>query len=427
VKNAARERIVALLQWACVACHMLDWSLNAELSSSAWLWAAALFVGLFLVRCIFAQGAQKVSREESSHRSVARGDEDSYSDPLRWAFLGKGARGPFLGNSTEPEASENDCCITKVIAMHRPTMQPWREATADYPYAWHLSGRKRLFEIRLQLRLKQIPKGKLHFGLTLGGYVHVGGAARQVQKALLAACRSIVGDLYHSSGDDPATCKGEVEPPTFVIPLWAFDQIVVSDPGDEPSLAGDLSTVGHRRTDGIAAYARKMRDVIDNISTDKVYTFCFWGVSQYLDCMRWEVCGVLPGLRIDFNKLCGAPPVYVAMYELPGVTEKEAEESAEKSEHKQKKADKDADKRHLPSRKRYYFNVAMWSEHKPPPSDIEGIPRLVDTKRTIAKKGKKIHPTERSGCLRVLHRTRCSRWIRVGRTIQGSGGQFFRL
>lgn len=30
------------------------------------------------------------------------------------------------------------------------------EAARDYPYAWHLHGRKRLWEIRVQMRLKQV-------------------------------------------------------------------------------------------------------------------------------------------------------------------------------------------------------------------------------------------------------------------------------
>jgi hypothetical protein len=45
----------------------------------------------------------------------------------------------------------------------------------------------------------------------------------------------------------------EVEPSTFVMPLWAFDQFVVSEVGEEPEITGDLSNVGMRRSDGLKA------------------------------------------------------------------------------------------------------------------------------------------------------------------------------
>lgn len=34
-------------------------------------------------------------------------------------------------------------------------LNEFAKATRDYPYAWHLHGRKRLWEIRVQMRLKQ--------------------------------------------------------------------------------------------------------------------------------------------------------------------------------------------------------------------------------------------------------------------------------
>lgn len=86
-----------------------------------------------------------------------------------------------------------------------------------------------------------------------------------------------------------------------------------------------------------------MNTAVKTLSTDKVYTFSFWGISQFLDCMAWEVN--FWGFRLDFNRLCGSAPVYVGMYEL----------------------DEDGkDRRHLASRKTYMWNVAMWSEEKPP-------------------------------------------------------------
>merc|ERR1719223_1351546 len=91
-----------------------------------------------------------------------------------------------------------------------------------------------------------------------------------------------------------------------------------------------------------------MDQVIREFSTDKVYTFCLWGVSKFLDVMRWEVVGgIIPGAKLDFNKLCGAPPVNISIYELDS-------------------SKAGTDKRHLTSYKRHLFKAAVWSTKSPP-------------------------------------------------------------
>lgn len=298
-----------------------------------------------------------------------------YTDPLRWSFLpssGGTGSGVLHANLPYVHEFENDFLNGKGLALHQPTHAKHLQATGEYPYSWHLSGRKRLWEIRLQMRFKQIPQSKVYFGLELGGYVPVSGFARRVQQALVKMVRAAVGDdFYHSSGDNPARTAGECEPPTFVMPLWAFDQFVVSEIGEEPDITGDLSNVGVRRTDGVQEYAKAMSETVASLSQDKVYTFSFWGISQLLDCMAWEIN--IWGLRFDFNRLCGAAPVFVGMYQL---------DEPEVVNGKQ-------DQRHLLSRKHYLLHVAMWSEQKPPSpqalSAIVGSEVGHDTKLDVPK------------------------------------------
>eukprot|EP00438_Fugacium_kawagutii_P015837 Skav230429 [mRNA] locus=scaffold1601:105166:106749:+ [translate_table: standard] len=66
-------------------------------------------------------------------------------------------------------------------------------------------------------------------------------------QALVAACQA-AGECYHSNGEDPSTVLAgrESEPPTFAMPLYAFDQFEVSRKGTEPDLSGDLESVGMR-------------------------------------------------------------------------------------------------------------------------------------------------------------------------------------
>jgi len=293
-------------------------------------------------------------------------------EPLRWRFQ-QDSQEFSIGEAPRVDSFENDRCAMKALVVHRPTHDPQRDKAGDYPFAWHLSGRRRLWEIRFQLRFKQLPERQVYFGIELDRYVPVSGVTRQVQKVLVSACRKIVGDCYHSPGDDPKRTEGEAETPAFMMPLWAFDQFEVSEAGKEPDLASDLEGRGMRRTEGVSQYISAVKATINNFSTDKVYTFCFWGVSQFLDCMQWEVTGgVLPGVRLDFNKLCGQPPIYMSMYELSGVNEQDARKWG-------------ADRRHLSSRKRYYLRVAVWSALRPPkagplpdpPADEEESPELL--------------------------------------------------
>lgn len=299
-------------------------------------------------------------RDKAADAQSRRADRfDCYEDPLRWAFVGDGRA--HRANVATPVSYESGLCTTKVIAMHRPTHEPWREKTGDYPFAWHLCGRKRIFEIRVQVRLKSLPEGPLYFGVVMNQPRKSSWLGREVRNVFIFAVRRVIGEFYQSLGDDPDEVEGEAEPPTFVMPLWAFDQFIVSDVGQEPDIAGDLAGAGVRRTDGIAAYTRAVKSTIDSFSTDKVYTFCFWGLSQFVDCMNWELLGgFLPftqGSRFDFAEAGCEPPINVVLYDIPGALPT------------------DKDKRHLVSKKRHLFNVLMWSQTKPPSLDV--ITRLL--------------------------------------------------
>jgi len=325
------------------------WCLDGVSGSTARL-GTGLLICWALTRVFWRGRHLTPSKSTHAAREKKQRWHGFYQDPLRFAFLPP--QGISLANSTKVEVSENEKCICKVLAMHRPTHEPWREKDASYPFGWHLAGRRRLWEIRIQLQFKETPQSQIYFGIMLGKYVPISFLQRQIQKTLVAACRSIVGDFYHSPGDDPSRVNGELEPPTFVMPIWAFDQMVVSDPGEEPDLAEDLEGFGIKRTDGLSKYIKAVQAATDTFSKDKVYTFCFWGVSQFLDCMRWEICGGVVPMRMNFNNLCGAPPIYVAMYEMPSVTKDSKE------------------RRHLLSLKKHFFHIAMWSNTSPPPREV---------------------------------------------------------
>eukprot|EP00746_Dinoflagellata_sp_MGD_P070960 gnl/MRDRNA2_/MRDRNA2_289736_c0_seq1.p1 gnl/MRDRNA2_/MRDRNA2_289736_c0~~gnl/MRDRNA2_/MRDRNA2_289736_c0_seq1.p1 ORF type:complete len:167 (+),score=41.46 gnl/MRDRNA2_/MRDRNA2_289736_c0_seq1:28-501(+) len=107
----------------------------------------------------------------------------------------------------------------------------------------------------------------------------------------------------------------------------------------------DLEPYGVKRNDGKLAYIQFCNELKANLRTDKVYTLAFWGISRFLDAIKWEIVGVVPGKAIDFNSFCGKPPVHAVMYFCP---------------------DDPKDQRHLQSKKKYAFDLAFWSSLKRP-------------------------------------------------------------
>lgn len=256
-------------------------------------------------------------------------------------------------NAPVPVDYENDNCELKVLTMHRPTHIKSAEVMGDYPFSWHFKGRKRLWEIRVQCRFKRPPKGTPLFGIEAMDYVPSSAAGRMVMKMLIGMVKAVAGsDIYKSSGDDPAATDGEVEPPTFAMPLWACDQLIVSQRGEEPDLTGSLEGLGILRSDGVKAYMKELSEKLLEASPDKVYTFGIWGISRFLDCISWEVCNVVPGRRIPFDSLGGTTPMNIVCYELD-------EEMCTPQ-----------DRRHLRSRKNYFFSVALWSGLRPPAQHV---------------------------------------------------------
>lgn len=290
-------------------------------------------------------------------RGKSEGEEEVQEDHLRWCFMP--STGVLRANMARALPSESSMASLKFLVLHRPTHEPERDAVGDYPYSWHLRGRKRLWEVRVQVRFKRKPTGQVFFGIEMRpGPQSSSALVKRIQGLLLRAVRRTIGEeSYQTPGDDPATTVGEVEPPTFTMPLWALDQFHVAEPGEEPDLTGDLVGWGQRRTDGLKAYVAAVRAMLETLSCDKVYTFCFWGISQFIDVVNWEFTGMGFGFRMDANRLCGSPPVFVVAYELDSsACPCAAAESEARS----------LPRRHLLSQRLYYFKVALWSTLRPP-------------------------------------------------------------
>eukprot|EP00913_Durusdinium_trenchii_P024263 g22780.t1 len=214
-------------------------------------------------------------------------------------------------------------CSGQFLVLHRPTHDSRLDASGAYRYGDHFAGKKRLWELRF----------RFHFKL---------------MDLSVAGMRQVVGDrLYHTLGDESG--DGERERPAILLPLWAFDQFIETAEGETPPDLTDpnLPAYGHKRVGQIREYKR-MIDGLD-LRPGPTFTFCFWGVSRFCDVMLWQASGIPIFTPIDLNLYCGKPPLNLVLYTLKGDEE---------------------DKRHLQSRKTYYFRCCFWSSLKRPDKDV---------------------------------------------------------
>lgn len=251
-------------------------------------------------------------------------------------------------NSLEAFDFDNENCSGQFLVLHRPTYDSKLDSSGNYRYGDYFAGKKRLWEIRFRFRFKRrVSLCDLFFGAELEAYVPVNAATKRVMDLSVSGMRQVVGDrLYHTLGE--ATGDGEREQPAILLPLWAFDQFLETLEGETPPELTDpnLPTYGHKRVGQLREYKRLM-DALD-LRPGPTFTFCFWGVSRFCDVMTWQATGIPIFTPIDLNLYCGKPPLHLVMYTLNG----------------------DDEKRHLQSRKTYFFRVCFWSSLKRPDKDV---------------------------------------------------------
>eukprot|EP00429_Kryptoperidinium_foliaceum_P070801 CAMPEP_0176069964 /NCGR_PEP_ID=MMETSP0120_2-20121206/34935_1 /TAXON_ID=160619 /ORGANISM="Kryptoperidinium foliaceum, Strain CCMP 1326" /LENGTH=380 /DNA_ID=CAMNT_0017403603 /DNA_START=126 /DNA_END=1268 /DNA_ORIENTATION=- len=255
--------------------------------------------------------------------------------------------GLILTNTPEPYPFENSNCEGNFLVLHRPTHDPATDKSGEYPYGDHFKGRKRLWELRVQFKVKAPVQGSLLVGIELENYVPLNAASKRLMGLTVSALKQVAGnDLYHSVGDDPSKGSGPHEKPVFMMPLWACDQMVVTPEGEAPPDVCDrnYSHYGLKRADDRPAFVKEMEAL--RLVPGPTYSMSFWGISQFLDCIKWEMQKIIPFKPIDFNLFCGKPPVHLVIYTLQPSSSGET--------------------RHLEARKNYYFRYALWSSLKRP-------------------------------------------------------------
>jgi hypothetical protein len=356
-----------------------------EVESATWASAAAAaFTGdagalipvLLCVLCLvllsLLLGGKDDGSKNSNFQSAVVGEvEDilrSVGHPMDGRICDEGtsvpSKGLFLGNSEEAMPIETDMLSGRCLAMHRATYDKELDKSGAYRYGEYFLGKKRLWELRFQFQFKRTPPAvkDVMIGIELEDYVETSAATKKMMAIIVENLKTAVGkNIYHTIGDDPKRVTGPLERPAFVMPLYAFDQFIVTPPGESPPSLMDPSmpTLGSTR----AGRVRKYKKEIDALQFQigYTYTFNFWGISQWLDRMNWQVIMPLVRTRVDFDTFCGSPPVHCVLYTL-------------------KETGSNGDTRHLQHKKQYLFDLAFWSSKRRPPKEkvealFKGVPR----------------------------------------------------
>eukprot|EP00930_Biecheleria_cincta_P015531 TRINITY_DN12922_c0_g3_i1.p1 TRINITY_DN12922_c0_g3~~TRINITY_DN12922_c0_g3_i1.p1 ORF type:complete len:309 (+),score=52.32 TRINITY_DN12922_c0_g3_i1:216-1142(+) len=199
------------------------------------------------------------------------------------------SHGLILGNSPEASPFRNENGHGKFLVMHRATHDRQLDKSGNYQYGSYFHGKKRLWEARVQFNFTNPPKVKdLYFGVELGAYVPMNAATKAMMATMVRTLKNVVGDqIHHSPGDNPERATGELEQPVFVMPMFAFDQYIVTPENETPPDLGDeiIPELGSKRVGRVGEFKKELNEL-----ELKVYDAIFawlWGSPP----TRWPLQG----------------------------------------------------------------------------------------------------------------------------------------
>jgi len=166
----------------------------------------------------------------------------------------------------------------------------FRTETMEAPLAAVFAGKKRYFEFRFSLLIKQTPKGVLVLGGELPGIMKLGFAADLMCRAILSVLRQLSSSLHAGFGD-AKTC----ETAHICFPLWyAAERLVVTKAGAGPPPDISKLAVIPESDESRAARLKDASFGSKVLVAGSIVTFSLH--SAYLDFARWKLRG-LPGIK----------------------------------------------------------------------------------------------------------------------------------
>lgn len=248
-------------------------------------------------------------------------------------------------NTRTPTPIENEHFQGSFLFMHRADEEMSEES---FPYASYFAKKTRRWELRIQGRFRRRPKGKLYAGMVLEDFdysLQQSWSSTILANVATPIIQSVLGQaIYFSWGDRcEDSARPDAELASMVADLTGFDQVITTEPGEQPpDMTGDIDHLGYRRNGmRMEEYREVLERITNDFNTEDVYTLCFWGISRFVDVITGALLGINPLGSLSINSFLEEWPAHMVMYFL---------EDAE-----------DDDPRHLERRKSYCVDIMFWS------------------------------------------------------------------
>lgn len=226
-----------------------------------------------------------------------------------------------LALNTMGDRIENEYFRGQMLMMHRTTEQNTAPTT---PYAQYFAKKTRRWELRLQGQFRRSPGGKLYMGVVLRDFDYsqpLSTFIHWLSTLSLTPLEYITGSkVMLSFGDrEEAAMKDDAMFAQLVSGLQAFDQIIVTSPGEVPPIHADLDNLGITRRGAASSsdWSTAVEEIERGITPDKVYTLCFWSASKFLDLMGAQITDILPVFpAVSLSSILDRWPPHFVLYAL---------------------------------------------------------------------------------------------------------------
>lgn len=251
-------------------------------------------------------------------------------------------------NPEAPTTFELPTCSGAYVLLHRKVDGDTPDAFSSY-----FEGKLRLWEVRIQLTFKkEVKASDLKFASGPLDWIPVGVAQIAMHRTLLKMMGPVTRGFRNTPGDNPeGKDPDDVEPAMTSIGVTESDQHIMSARGEVPPKLLDryFPSLGRRKTSDRSGYRAHLQDLV--FKAGETHTFGFWGLSRFVNLIRWQISGLPMMKAFSVDSVNGKPPLVMSLYILgPPRTDSWGRQ----------------DQRHVKGRMEILFQLAMWSSIFPP-------------------------------------------------------------
>ena len=179
----------------------------------------------------------------------------------------------------------------------------------------YFKDKQRRFEFQFQLRLKEVPQGRVFFACELEEPIKMGIIQRAFVTASMAFMKKMNNTFHYSITGQRPLENGMYEKPHMAFTVeGSMDRLVVTKPGDIPPTLGgaiyeDPESIKRRKKGGRIGW-----------NTQDTYTFALW--SAYVDFLEWKSLN-LPGIRpFLLSSVIGTQHINMVIYDIAESSDK---------------------------------------------------------------------------------------------------------